>query len=264
MFKLAVNLSMIFTEYPLLERFALAKQAGFDHVEIQFPYDHSIEQIQQQLQQHDLNLCLINLPAGDFMQGGVGLASHPEQLEQFQHAIETAVRYANALNVSKLNVLSGRKHPDYSEQQCYDTFIHNLQRTCQYVQQHSHAHVVFEMINGVDLPNVLIQSLAQAQQVLLDANQAQLKMQFDCYHMAKMDENVVHALQQNLPHIGHIQFADTPHRHQPDTGDLDFAQIFQYLKQSDYHDYVAAEYRPQAHSLDSFAWKNRYFAAEML
>ena len=43
MSKLAVNLSMIFTEVPLIERFALAREHGFQHVEIQFPYELSIE-----------------------------------------------------------------------------------------------------------------------------------------------------------------------------------------------------------------------------
>ena len=65
MIKLAVNLSMIFTEVPLIERFALAHAQGFQHVEIQFPYELSIEQIQTQLTLHDLTLCLINVPAGE-------------------------------------------------------------------------------------------------------------------------------------------------------------------------------------------------------
>ena len=65
----SANLSLLFKEYPLIERFAVAKQAGFDAVEIQFPYELSIAEIKQQLDQHDLNLVLINVPAGDLMQG---------------------------------------------------------------------------------------------------------------------------------------------------------------------------------------------------
>ena len=87
MTKLAVNLSMIFTEVPLLERFALAQTAGFKHVEIQFPYELSIEQIQTQLTLHDLSLCLINVPAGDLMTGGNGLAGIPGKELEFHHAL---------------------------------------------------------------------------------------------------------------------------------------------------------------------------------
>ena len=67
----SANLSLLFKEYPLIERFAVAKQAGFDAVEIQFPYELSIADIKQQLDDHDLDLVLINVPAGDLMVGGI-------------------------------------------------------------------------------------------------------------------------------------------------------------------------------------------------
>ena len=83
MTKLAVNLSMIFTEVPLLERFVLAREHGFKYIEIQFPYELSIEKIQTQLTLNDLSLCLINVPAGDLMQGGDGLAGVPGRENEF-------------------------------------------------------------------------------------------------------------------------------------------------------------------------------------
>ena len=104
MIKLAVNLSMIFTEVPLIERFALARAQGFNHVEIQFPYELSIEQIQTQLTVHDLTLCLINVPAGDLMQGGNGLAGVPGKEIEFHQAVEKALAYATALNVPSVNI----------------------------------------------------------------------------------------------------------------------------------------------------------------
>ncbi len=70
--RLAVNLSMIFTEVPLIERFALAHAEGFEHVEIRLPYELAISDIQDRLERYNLNLCLINVPAGDLMQGGNG------------------------------------------------------------------------------------------------------------------------------------------------------------------------------------------------
>ena len=99
MTKLAVNLSMIFTEVPLLERFALAQTAGFKHVEIQFPYELSIEQIQTQLTLYDLSLCLINVPAGDLMTGGNGLAGVPGKELEFHHALQLAVQYLSLIHI---------------------------------------------------------------------------------------------------------------------------------------------------------------------
>ena len=66
-------------------------------------------------------------------------------------------------------------------------------------------------------------------------------------------------LAENIHDIGHIQFADCPGRHEPDSAQIPFADIFKWLEHSDYQGYVAAEYRPRTNSSHSFAWKDKYF-----
>ena len=260
MSKLAVNLSMIFTEVPLIERFALAREHGFRHVEIQFPYELSIEQIQTQLTLHQLSLCLINVPAGDLMQGGNGLAGVPGKEIEFHHALELAIRYATALNVPRVNILAGKQPVDADLLPCLNTLAENLKLACSMLTQH-HIQPVFEMINGTDMPRFLVQNIAQAQEILEAVKHPALKMQYDCYHMAMMGEDVLSALQENIQDIGHIQFADNPGRHEPGSGELDYAAIFEWLQHSAYSGYVAAEYRPSLTSNQSFAWKDKYFAS---
>ncbi len=105
----------------------------------------------------------------------------------------------------------------------------------------------------------LIQNVAQAQEMLEAVHHPALKMQYDCYHMAMMDEDILETLQENIASIGHIQFADCPGRHQPNTGSIRYHDIFQWLKHSQYQGYVAAEYKPSGHSNDSFDWKAEFF-----
>ncbi|RKG52980.1 hydroxypyruvate isomerase [Acinetobacter cumulans] len=260
MIKLAVNLSMIFTEVPLLERFALARAHGFDHIEIQFPYELSIEQIQTQLTIHDLSLCLINAPAGDLMTGGNGLAGIPGQEIEFHHGLEKAIRYAKALQVPSINILAGKQPLDADLLPCLKTLATNLKLACHMCSDHG-IQPVFEMINGTDMPRFLVQNIAQAQEMLEAVRHPALKMQFDCYHMAMMGENLMESLQENIDVIGHIQFADNPGRHEPDTGNIDYAVIFDWLKHSQYTGFSAAEYRPQNLSQNSFAWKDKYFSS---
>ena len=256
--KLAVNLSMIFTEVPLIERFALARQHGFDHVEIQFPYELSIAQIQAQLDQHELSLCLINVPAGDLMQGGNGLAGVPGQEIEFRHALNQALEYATALNVPNVNILASKQPLDADLLPCLRTLASNLKIAAQ-VLTDAGIQPVFEMINGTDMPRFLVQNIAQAQEMLEAVQHPHLKMQYDCYHMAMMGEDVLNALKENLDLIGHIQFADCPGRHQPGTGQIDYAAIFDAVKASDYTGFIAAEYRPLPNSNDALAWKDQFF-----
>lgn len=259
MIQLAVNLSMIFTEVPLIERFALAQQQGFRHVEIQFPYELSIEQIQAQLNEHQLSLCLINVPAGDLMQGGNGLAGVPGREIEFSDALERAMQYATALKVPSVNILAGKQPEDSDLLPCLKTLANNLKLAAIRLSAKG-IQPVFEMINGTDMPRFLVQNIAQAQEMLEAVQHSALKMQFDCYHMAMMDEDILAVLDENLADIGHIQFADCPHRHQPDTANIGYAEIFEYLARSDYQGYVAAEYKPIPDSLHSFDWKKKYFS----
>lgn len=253
MLNLAVNLSMIYTEVPLIERFALAKAQGFHAVEIQFPYALSICKIQEQLEQHNLDLVLINVPAGDLMQGGNGLAGIPGREHEFNHAIQQALDYAHALNVPTVNILAGKQPHDADLLPCLETLANNL-KFCADVFQKSNITPVIEMINGIDMPRFLLQNLAQAQEMLEAVNHPALKLQYDCYHMAMMGEDVLQGLQENIAQIAHIQFADYPHRHEPNTGTLDYPAIFDWIKNSPYLGYCSAEYKPSQHSTVSFDW----------
>lgn len=165
MLKLAVNLSMIFTEMPLIERFALARAHGFDCVEIQFPYQLSIAQIQSQLSLHDLSLCLINVPAGDLMQGGNGLAGIPGMEHAFYQGLEQAIDYATALNVPSVNILAGKQPLDCDLLPCLKTLSSNLKLACALLTQQQ-IQPLFEIVNGTDMPRFLVQNIAQAQEML--------------------------------------------------------------------------------------------------
>ena len=104
--KFCANLTLLYNEVPFLERFALAAADGFKAIEIQFPYDTPIVQIQQQLLEHDLRCVLINVPAGDLMQGGEGLASVPAKTAEYAAGLVECISYALALKVEFVNVLA--------------------------------------------------------------------------------------------------------------------------------------------------------------
>jgi hydroxypyruvate isomerase len=85
--KFAANLSMLFTEHPLLARFERAAAAGFTAVELQFPYDHAADEIKAQLDAHGLQLVLHNLPPGDWAAGERGIACHPDRVAEFRDSV---------------------------------------------------------------------------------------------------------------------------------------------------------------------------------
>lgn len=259
MSKLAVNLSMLFTEVPLLQRFTLAKAHGFEHVEIQFPYELSVATLSQTLQQHQLSLCLINVPAGDLMQGGCGLAGVPGREAEFSAALDLAIDYATQLNVPSVNILAGRQSEGVALDACLDTLYANLRVASERLAR-AQIQPLIELINGINMPGFLLQTMAQGQHALDQVQHPALKLQYDCYHMAMMNENLSQCFLDNLEQIGHIQFADCPGRHQPDTGNIDFSDFFQTVINSPYRGFIAAEYQPLGHTEQSFTWQSGYFS----
>ena len=78
----AANLTMMFNEWPFLDRFAAAADAGFVAVEFLFPYDHSPDAIARCLSRNGLTLALFNLPPGDWAAGERGFADTNRRRKQ--------------------------------------------------------------------------------------------------------------------------------------------------------------------------------------
>ncbi len=243
MLKFSANISLLFKELALLQRFEAAKSAGFNAIEIQFPYELPADKIKQKLDQFQLKLVVFNIDADDLLSGGEGLAAVPEKKQQFAQALEQAMVYAELLQPKFINVLPGCCH-QFEQLSIYlETFRQNLKRTLTAFQS-TETQIVFEAINTYDLPNFIIHNQQQMLDMLKQMNQPKLKLQYDLYHMTRMQQNIPDFLNKNLDLIGHIQFADFPGRAQPGTGTIDFNQFFQSLQNSNYQGWLGAEYIP--------------------
>lgn len=253
MLKFCPNLSLLFTEVKLEERFKAAKQAGFNAVEIQFPYSLPAAQIQQTLAEQQLKLVLFNVDADDLLQGGEGLACVPKKRDPFKFALEKTVNYAELLQPDVINVLPGRCLDEKKRGLYHDTFLRNLEYALEAFSPLG-IKTVFEAINTLDMPNFIIHSGAQMLDVLRDLNHRDLFMQYDIYHAARMGENSADFIAEHAAKIGHIQFADNPGRGEPGTGEIDFPQLFKLIESSAYQGWLGAEYKPTNGTLNSLNW----------
>ncbi|HEY1151249.1 MAG TPA: TIM barrel protein, partial [Pseudoduganella sp.] len=114
--------------------------------------------------------------------------------------------------------------------------------------------VLIEPINTYDIPGYFLTGSRQALQILADADRPNLGLQFDIYHMQRMEGELSNTIRAALPHIRHIQFADSPGRHEPGTGEINFPHLFKLLDEIGYAGWVSAEYLPSAATEDSLGW----------
>ncbi len=256
--KIAANLSLLFSELPLIERVVAATAAGFDGVEIQFPYELAAIRLKEALQAADMPLRLINLPAGDLMSGGAGLAAVPERQAEFDAALQQALSYAALVRPALVNVLPGRLAEGLDPQQAMACLINNLRKTGEAFQLLG-VGVVVEAINPLDMPGFLINSPEQLLELLTQVAHPNVRAQYDFYHMARQGLDVKAGIELLAGRIGHVQFADVPGRGAPGSGNLAFMLLLDALRASGYDGWLGAEYRPgEAGTLASLSWLSEW------
>ena len=243
----AANLSMLFTTLPWPERPAAAARAGFAGVEIQFPYDAiAADALAAACTDAGVRLCLINVPAGDLMQGGPGLAAVPGREAAFAQAVDECLAYLAALGAQapgRVNVLAGRLADGVSRAQALATLCANLRAALPRFQARG-VTVGLEAINRHDMPGFLLNTADDIAAVLAELGQpAGLDAQIDLYHMAREGVDLSALLRQPPAPIGHVQFADVPGRGAPGTGELDWPTLFALVEQHCPEVWCAAEYR---------------------
>ena len=254
--KFSANISTLFTERPMLERFAAAAAAGFTGVEIQFPYGEPADALVAAADKAQVAIALFNVPAGDISSGGPGLACIPGRESEFRAAVADAARYARVLKPANVNVLAGRPAAGIARADCLHVLAANLRIAAEAMTPLG-VGVVVEALNSNDVPGFLLTTSAAALEAIDRAAHPGIMLQYDVYHMHQMEGAVVETVARLRSRIGHIQFADVPGRHEPGTGTLDFRSIFNAIDRSGYRGWVGAEYRPSGRTEDCLAWLDK-------
>ncbi len=258
--RLAANLSMLFTEHEFLDRFEAAARAGFEAVEFLFPYAYPAAEIRARLDQFGLKQALFNLWPGDWDKGERGLSISPERREAFANTVEQALVYANALGCPKLHVMAGVPPPELSQATARATYIENL-RTAARRAEAAGVLLLIEPLNTRDMPGYFLTDLTQARDIIDEVANAAVKLQFDVYHRQIMRGDLSVALREFWPHVGHIQIAGVPGRHEPDVGEINYPYILDLIDELGYDGYVGCEYRPKAGTVAGLGWAKRYGVA---
>ena len=251
--KIAANLSMLFSEIPLLERIQAAAAAGFDGVEIQFPYEVPAIRLKEALQRAGMPLVLINLPAGDLMSGGAGLAAVPSRQAEFDLALQEALTYAAMTRPMCVNVLPGRLTSGLPRDEALATLVANLRKAAEAFQCMG-IRVLCEAINPFDMPGFLINTPEHLDQLLRAVDHPNCLAQLDLYHMARQGLDIEAGIGLLAGRIGHVQVADCPGRGEPGSGEMDFPALLKRLQSSGYEAWLGAEYKPTKPIVESLGW----------
>lgn len=249
----AVNLTMLFTEVPFLERFEAAARAGFRAVEYMFPYQEDVDGIARALRRLDLTQALFNLPAGNWAAGDRGIAADPARREEFRDGVTRAVELARRFDCRRLNCLVGTRIEALPEREQWACLVDNIRHAAAALER-AGVTLLVEPVNTYDIPGFFLSTSARAVQLLEETGAPGARLQYDVYHMQRMEGNLVPTIRALRPRIGHVQVADAPDRHEPGSGEINFPFVLRALDALGYDGYVGLEYRPSGRTEESFGW----------
>lgn len=247
--KFCANLSMLFTELPLLERPLAAKMAGFDAVEILFPYDENAAALGTEIARAGVELALINCPPPNYTDpdGPRGFAAVAGQEARFQQAFRRSLRYAGALGAQHIHIMAGKADgPD-----AMSCFVRNLRWAAEFAPQQK---LTIEPINQHDMPGYFLNNFDLALQTLDAVAAPNLFLQFDAYHAARMGLDVLDTWEWVKARVAHIQVAGVPDRHEPDVGEFDCANFFKIIDKQKFKGWVSGEYHPLSRTEEGLSW----------
>ncbi|MGW0701719.1 TIM barrel protein [Streptomyces sp. NPDC002867] len=260
-----VNLSILFTELPLLERPAAAAAAGFTAVELWWPWIETptppqaeLDALKKALDDAGTQLVGLNFYAGQLPGPDRGALSVPgEESDRFRANIEVAADFAASVGCTALNALYGNR-VDGVDPQIQDALaLENLVLAARAADRIG-AILLVETLNKPESPLYPLVSAPAAIEVVDKVNAAtglgNAKFLLDIYHLSMNGEDVSQVIAAHADKTGHVQIADNPGRGAPGTGSLPLEQLLDELKKAGYEGWVGLEYkagdRPSAESFD--------------
>jgi hydroxypyruvate isomerase len=252
-FPLSVNLSLLFVDSPFLDRFERARRAGFDAVEFWWPSGEDLDALAAAVSDAGVTVALFNFDGGDMPNGDRGLLSDPGRQEAFRANVPVALELAERLGCPRLNALVGKAVPGCEREEQLALAATNLTWAAREAGRIG-AQVLVEALNTFDNGPVLISRTEDAAALVDRAGEPNLALQYDAYHMERMEGDLPATIRRYADRIAHVQLADAPGRHEPGTGEIDFTAVFEALSDIEYGGYVGLEYVPAAGVEEGLVW----------
>jgi hydroxypyruvate isomerase len=255
--RFCVNVSILFTEVPLLDRFARARDAGFDAVELWWPRGEDPAAVRAAIQDADLDVVVLNFDAGDMPAGDRGLISDPDRGEEFRANVPVALELAAAVGCTRLNALAGHELPGMDRTVQLDLARENVRFAADAARDQG-AEILIEAVNTYENGPYLLPRTRAASDFARSVGRDNVRLQYDAYHMQRMEGDLTATIERHIGEIAHVQIADSPGRGQPGTGEINFEYVLGRLAELGYEGHVGLEYKaPAGDTEGSLDWLPR-------
>lgn len=240
----SANLGFLWNDRPLPGAIRAAKTAGFAAVECHWPYAIPAAEVKAALDETGLHMLGLNTDRGDVSAGDNGLSALVGREAEARAAIDQAIAYARVIGAKAVHVMAGFAKGDAADA----CFITNLAYAC---EQAPELTMLIEPLNRHDAPGYFLETTEQARAIIEKVGARNLKIMFDCYHVARTEGDLLTRLKDLGDLVGHIQFASVPDRGAPDHGEINYPWLFEQIAKLGWQIPLGAEYKPSTQPTDN-------------
>jgi hydroxypyruvate isomerase len=252
MARFSANLGFLFTEHQDLDRVDAAARAGFEAVEMHWPYAVPAAEMRAALDRSGVTMLGLNTPVGDAASGDFGLGALPGREREFETAFDKSLDYGARIGASAIHCMAGVVAPG-GEEAAEGVFVANLKRAADKAAQ-AGMTILIEPINTRDKPGYFLHRVEHAAEIIGKVDRGNVRIRFDCYHTQIMQGDLIRRFETHRALVGHVQVAAVPSRAEPDEGELNYPEILGAIDRLGYDGWVGAEYKPRGRTEDGLGW----------
>ena len=238
-FRLSVMLWTIYRKLPFEQRLEKVAEAGYHAVELVNEYE---KWSPDDFRRASANLRSLGIVV-DAMAGVWTGIANPQAQDKFLADLTRLIPIAEQLECPGIIVLSGDRVEGLSREAHHQSCIESLKRAAEIADKRNFT-LLLENIDQEENPKYYLTSVAEGFEIIRQVNHPRVKFLYDFYHEQISEGNLIEKLEKNIAHVGLMHVADVPGRHEPGTGEINYANIYRKLAQLNYRGYVAMEFEP--------------------
>jgi hydroxypyruvate isomerase len=236
-FELSAYLNLLFESGPFPDRVERVAATGYGGVEV-YGFDRDLAAIAEAVDAHDLEWVYLSGPRPDL--------TDPAARDAALESVRESIALAETHGVQHLNVKAGTTRDGLDRATQRESVVEVL-RAAAPVAAEAGVTLVLEPLNSrVDHPEAFLTTASEGADVVRAVDSPAVQLLFDCYHEQIMHGDVVRSFRAHADVVGHVHVADNPGRHQPGTGELDYATVFDAIAETGYDGFVGCEFTPTA------------------
>lgn len=245
-FHLSVMLWTIYRKLPFEQRVEKVAEAGYHAVELVDEFkDWSPEEYRRSFAKLRALDIKVDAMAGVW----TGIAD-PQARDKFLADLTGFIPVVEQLECPAIIVLSGNRVEGISRDAHHQSCIEALKRASEIADKHN-LSLLLENIDQEENPKYYLTSVAEGFEIIREVNHPRVKFLYDFYHEQIAEGNLIEKLEKNIDRVGLLHVADVPGRHEPGTGEINYATIYRKLAQLNYRGYIAMEFEPAGDAVAS-------------